>query len=532
MKSQTTEAAAGASGDLIPIKACQPNPWNKARPVDNEFKESIRSEGVLQAILVRPNEDYGYEIVCGERRWRACTELDTGTIPAVVREMTDEQVRRAVLIENTHRAAMDPMQQAELIAEYLQDGLDVAAIAAATGWGEGLVRRRAKLLDLAQPWKELFEAGAWGWSVRHFELIARYEHSVQLHLYGVINEWDAKRMDLPALEKWLASETKLVKSAPWKSSDETLLPAAGSCDACIKRSSCQPTLFEEADGGATKEDRCTDPLCWDQKSKAHVARREVELREKHPNLIKVAKEYMPDHPEDVLAHHQFEPAKKSDKGAVPALVVAGKGEGQLTWVKPDKPASSARASGSKGEEKVTTLADRKAAIAKRRNVWILKHLGERLEKADHRALKLSEVVPLVIAFGTVRNASSQWHDGDPWKKAAAIAAGSSTAEQVSALWKQVADVIAQRLKYSAQGSVDMKDAKKLCELLDLDMKDLETAAREEIPDPKSWAKLEEEEKAAKKPRKRKDQGITYHAGFNPHSGAEFDGMDDDEEVEP
>jgi ParB family chromosome partitioning protein len=87
----------------------------------NELAESIREVGMLQPIVVRPMGGARFELVMGERRWRAAQQAGVETIPAIVRETADHELLRDALLENLHRAQLNPLEEAAAYQQMLED---------------------------------------------------------------------------------------------------------------------------------------------------------------------------------------------------------------------------------------------------------------------------------------------------------------------------------------------------------------------------------------------------------------------------
>ena len=109
----------------LPLDAIRPNPSQPRTAFDEEalaeLVTSIREVGLLQPVVVRPVGPGVYELVMGERRWRASQEAGTGTIPAIVRDTGDEAMLRDALLENLHRSALNPLEEAAAYAQLLED---------------------------------------------------------------------------------------------------------------------------------------------------------------------------------------------------------------------------------------------------------------------------------------------------------------------------------------------------------------------------------------------------------------------------
>ena len=125
-----------------------------------ELAESIKSHGVMQPILVRPIAAGGYEIVAGERRWRAARIAGLSTVPALVKEVPDQEALAAALIENIQREDLNPLEEATGIQRLVHEfGLTHQAIADSLGRSRAAVTNLLRLLELAPPVRELLAEG-------------------------------------------------------------------------------------------------------------------------------------------------------------------------------------------------------------------------------------------------------------------------------------------------------------------------------------------------------------------------------------
>ncbi len=116
---------AGAYFDEIPVDAIAPNPRQPRQIFDEEslaeLAESIKVVGLLQPVVVRRVRPQRYEIVMGERRWRACLLAELAFIPAIVRDTSDDDLLRDALIENLHRQQLNPLEEAAAYQQLLDD---------------------------------------------------------------------------------------------------------------------------------------------------------------------------------------------------------------------------------------------------------------------------------------------------------------------------------------------------------------------------------------------------------------------------
>ncbi len=147
----------------ISVDAITPNPY-QARTVWNEedlaeLTESIKANGIIQPIVVRPS-GVGYELIAGERRFRASQRAGLEEIPALVRQATDEQLHEWALVENIHRVDLNPIERAKAYREYVDCfSLTQAEAAERLGEGRSVVANYLRLLDLPQEIKQMLAQG-------------------------------------------------------------------------------------------------------------------------------------------------------------------------------------------------------------------------------------------------------------------------------------------------------------------------------------------------------------------------------------
>ena len=122
---ETGGSVDGAEFRSIPVASIQPNPRQPRTEFDEEHMEelvhSVREIGVLQPIVVRPLGGDQYELVMGERRWRASKAAERETIPAIVRSTKDDDLLRDALLENIHRSQLNPLEEAAAYRQLLDD---------------------------------------------------------------------------------------------------------------------------------------------------------------------------------------------------------------------------------------------------------------------------------------------------------------------------------------------------------------------------------------------------------------------------
>jgi len=147
-------APVGSAGGLqeLPVAAIRPNRYQPRQEFDEEalggLSESIREVGVLQPVLVRPAGD-GYELVAGERRWRAARRAGLQTIPALIRDTDDEAAVQQALVENLHRDDLNPLEEAAAYQQLIEDfGLTHEQVGERVGRSRAYVSNLLRLMQL------------------------------------------------------------------------------------------------------------------------------------------------------------------------------------------------------------------------------------------------------------------------------------------------------------------------------------------------------------------------------------------------
>ncbi|WP_422737548.1 ParB/RepB/Spo0J family partition protein [Micromonospora sp. WMMD729] len=143
----------GARFAEIPVDAIVPNPKQPRQVFDEEaleeLKTSIREVGFLQPIVVRQLDDEKYELVMGERRWRAAQAVGRDNIPAIVRDTRDDAMLRDALLENIHRANLNPLEEAAAYQQLLEEfGATHEELARRIGRSRPQISNTIRLLNL------------------------------------------------------------------------------------------------------------------------------------------------------------------------------------------------------------------------------------------------------------------------------------------------------------------------------------------------------------------------------------------------
>ena len=159
----TEKAASGEALRVLPVERIHPNKGQPRKTFDEEaladLSESIKTRGVLQPIMVRRSGE-GYEIIAGERRWRAATKAGLREIPAIIKDVGDSELLQLALIENIQREDLDPIEEAEVYARLIRDyGLTQEKVAEAVGKNRATIANALRILKLPTPIMEMLGQG-------------------------------------------------------------------------------------------------------------------------------------------------------------------------------------------------------------------------------------------------------------------------------------------------------------------------------------------------------------------------------------
>lgn len=293
------------SAVMLPTGLICPNPWNRQIDVKRlaDMTESVRKHGVLQPVLVRPLPDAKagqplYELIAGERRWRASQAAGLPTVPALVRQMDDLEVIELNLIENLQREGLHELDEAAGYERLLRrpDGLrgfaTVEELAERIGRSVSYIKQRLVLLKLCPEGVLAFREGELSFSLAL--RIARLPNQADQReaTKKILQGWGGNPMTARDADEYIQREFMLqLSKARFKISDATLVPDAGSCNDCSKRTGANRDLF----GDAGKADTCIDGACYDRKEEAHIARMKAQAEAKGQEVISgaAAKKILP-----------------------------------------------------------------------------------------------------------------------------------------------------------------------------------------------------------------------------------------------
>jgi ParB family transcriptional regulator, chromosome partitioning protein len=334
----------------LAIDQLRESPTNPRRSFDEgklqELAQSIRAQGILVPLIVREIEPGVFEVVAGARRFRAAQQAELFTVPVRVVELTDAEALELQLIENAIREDVHPYEEAmayKALLETSEPRYDVASIALKTGRSLNHIYGRLRMAELIPEAAEVFQANQI--TAGHALLIARLPHDQQRQALEAAfrEDWRSKEKHIVSvreLSQWIRENLMLtLADAVFDRDDSELVPAAGACVSCSKRTGANTALFDDF---FPQDDRCLSASCFCEKVDAHIARQKQNIE----GLVQITRAYYTSgNGEQVLTRNEYtviEPdtAKDAERlnnspcsRATSAIVVEGPGKrGEIVQV--------------------------------------------------------------------------------------------------------------------------------------------------------------------------------------------------------
>lgn len=345
----------GAGFRIVAIDKLQESVTNPRRHFDDrklaELASNIKIHGVLVPLLVRPFNGWrtaaealkSFELIAGARRYRAAKLAGVKEIPVRIVELSDAEALEVQVIENLQREDVHPLEEGEGFQRLLDiEGYTPELIAEKVGRDRSYIYKRLQLARLIEPLKGKFLEGEI--QIAHALELCRLSEAGQIEtakegLYEI--DWNGGRqvqnvVNAQVLSRWIRQNIYLdLKSAPWNKMDADLVPKAGACNVCPKRSGTSPQLFDDLPKGS---DVCLDGNCFQEKRQARLVQVEKESAAKGEKLIRVATEYLDAGREKQLrcmgsGTYSRIQGKKRCASAEKALVVTGRADvGNIVYI--------------------------------------------------------------------------------------------------------------------------------------------------------------------------------------------------------
>lgn len=239
MRDATATPAVPGGADIgrLPIASIRPNPYQPRktfRPEElAELEASLKANGLLQPVTVRPAPSgTGYELVAGERRFRAATRLGWSEIPAIIKQLDDRTLLTLALVENLQRADLNPMEEAEGYRQLMDDfGLTQAEVAEAVGKERSTVANLLRLLALPGGVQTLVRNGTLSLGHAKALLTVRDERQlIGLARKAVDEGWSVREVEREAREHPSARSGRSGKSARTGGGGPSTGPSTGVAD--------------------------------------------------------------------------------------------------------------------------------------------------------------------------------------------------------------------------------------------------------------------------------------------------------------
>lgn len=286
----------------IPLKEIIPNKDNPRSAIDKndltELAESIKAVGLINPITVRSitkdimteaMNEFKYEIVSGERRFKAAGIAGLDKISAIVKDLTDDQMMEIIIIENLQRKEVHPLDEATGFDYLLKTGrYKEEAIGDRIGKPAVYVVKRLKFLGLIEEVKKMFRESKI--TIGHALEFARLNDKQQEQMLKWLKEVNWRTPPASELKQKIMQTFHLVlKKAPFDTEDDLLLEKLPkkhkytgvlSCKMCPKRTGYNRNLFDDI-----QDDVCTDPECFKTKINAHIQKVTLSYADKGKNLI-------------------------------------------------------------------------------------------------------------------------------------------------------------------------------------------------------------------------------------------------------
>lgn len=268
-----------ATSDYLPIDKIGPSPMNPRKVIGDlaELAAALQEKGLLVPILVRPSPKKGapYEIVFGERRWRALKSIGETVVRCEVRELTDDQALELMLVEYVQRVDLAPLEEAAAFAS-LRDKLklDEKGIAKLVKKTPAYVFKQLRLDMLSPAAKAALTAGdLLVGAARQLALVGNHAAQDEL-LTRLIRKVEHGYEHAPSTERQakeiVIGSLRKLKDAPFNIGKTPFVIIgdvdAGACTVCPKNTGAQLVLLGEA---ASDDERCTDAACWKSKVSVH-----------------------------------------------------------------------------------------------------------------------------------------------------------------------------------------------------------------------------------------------------------------------
>lgn len=328
----------------IRLDMIQPSPMNPRKTFDQEgiaeLARNIKEQGLLQPITVRPVEyyetydddedDYStvvskFEIVCGERRYRACLLNGSETIPCIIRQMDDTAAFDAMIVENLQRKDVDPIEEAFAFGLLIRNGNDAEEVALRFGKSVRFVQDRLRLNNLEVDLQNLVKEGVLPLTAAF--IVSKLETDIQSKFYGWLKDEEFETVSVSDVKEWIDDLFMNLDNALWLTGgiETDWTTEYRKCSMCECNTANHGCLFYEMKGN---NPRCTDAKCFEKKNVANIIYR----IEQHGNMVMDGEELV--YGKTVIVD-EYEPYREEDRLRKESIMATVSEKGYRV-VKPDK----------------------------------------------------------------------------------------------------------------------------------------------------------------------------------------------------
>lgn len=321
--------------EVLTLGRITPSPTNPRKLFDQtkleELAASIKAQGLIQPIVVRQLTEGGelawssegaalYELVAGERRYRASKIAGSETINAIIRELTDDQVLEIQIIENAQRDDVHPLEECDGFRRILDSGIygegaaAIEKLAEKIGKSPRLVYDRLKLRDLSEATRELWLKGDLGLTYSHAVELSRLDPKRQAAVIKESTNWKGQLESVRVMAEKARKTLTPLRQAPFPLSSEYAGKIA--CDQCPKGTLANPFLFPDLD--QSKGPMCSDAKCYEHKRSGFEECRIADAKAQHGgDIVKLSVGWCRSK-KDVLSHSEWQ---AKENGARVGIVV-------------------------------------------------------------------------------------------------------------------------------------------------------------------------------------------------------------------
>jgi ParB/RepB/Spo0J family partition protein len=302
--------------------------------MNNRQKVKRELNGIIQPIMVRNNKsNTGFELISGARRLRAAKLSGLDKVPAIIKNLSDDEAIEVQIIENLQRQDIHPLEESESFLNLIKsEKYSVQTLAAKIGKSLQYIYSRIRLSYLHPELKQKYAAGEINFSAA--SELSKIPPAGQTEILTKFTDW-GKELEAKEIKDYIRNSIVIdLKNAPFLIIDKKLDVLVGACSDCPKNTGCDTQLFPDLSGQML----CTDKRCYDKKLNKYLDKRRKQIEKRHQKLIEISDEYYGNDPL-IFYKNEYSICNSKDENAKLALVVRAdnhKKIGELEYVSLNK----------------------------------------------------------------------------------------------------------------------------------------------------------------------------------------------------